>query len=217
MVNINLTIERKHLYGLAVLALVVGLLVRVGAWASDRFNDVPDSNIFHDDIDWLADAGVTLGCGGGDFCPKDSVTREQMAAFMHRYSKIALPGTTPPDGTTVRGVYRLRGFQASGPNTGASFDIFWGFEMPSNPEVHFVAAGAGATADCPGSFGDPQAVEGHLCVYETAAANSGGLSIYSSDNTANLASKFGAGIGVSAGGLGTFYTWGSWAITAGTP
>src|SRR5690606_25139077 len=55
--------------------------------AADKFDDVPDSNIFHDDIAWLADADVTRGCNPPDntqFCPDDNVTRGQMAAFMNR-------------------------------------------------------------------------------------------------------------------------------------
>ena len=69
-----------------VLAGLVGALVAtpVAVYASHQFSDVQDSNPFHDDISWLADAGVTLGCGPNVFCPKDNVTREQMAAFMRR-------------------------------------------------------------------------------------------------------------------------------------
>ena len=36
------------------------------------------------DIDSLAAAGVTQGCGNGNYCPGDSVTRAQMAAFLVR-------------------------------------------------------------------------------------------------------------------------------------
>ena len=70
---------------LVVLGLVLG--IPLGAWASHQFTDVPDSNVFHADISWLADAGVTKGCNppaNDRFCPSDPVTREQMAAFMHR-------------------------------------------------------------------------------------------------------------------------------------
>ena len=35
-------------------------------------------------INALAAAGVTNGCGGGRYCPREYVTREQMAAFLHR-------------------------------------------------------------------------------------------------------------------------------------
>lgn len=57
---------------------------------TDRFID-DNASIFEDDIDRLAAAGVTLGCNPPDndrFCPNNTVTRGQMAAFLHR----ALPG-----------------------------------------------------------------------------------------------------------------------------
>jgi subtilisin family serine protease len=44
------------------------------------------------DIAWLEEAGITGGCGGDRFCPKASVTREQMASFIARGFK--LPSTT---------------------------------------------------------------------------------------------------------------------------
>lgn len=76
---------------MSVLAGVVGALVAVpiAVYASHSFNDVPDSNTFHEDIAWLKDSGVTLGCNppaNTEFCPKDNVTREQMAAFLHRFA-----------------------------------------------------------------------------------------------------------------------------------
>ena len=68
-----------------VLALVLALVAAPAiVLAAHQFSDVPDSNPFHDEISMLADSGVTLGCGGGKFCPRSSVTREQMAAFMTR-------------------------------------------------------------------------------------------------------------------------------------
>lgn len=74
---------------LAVIGIVVGVLaapVAVLAGQS-RFVDVSDGNPFLGDIEWLADAGVTRGCnppGNDMYCPDSYVTREQMAAFMHR-------------------------------------------------------------------------------------------------------------------------------------
>jgi uncharacterized repeat protein (TIGR01451 family) len=49
-----------------------------------NFLDVPPSNPFYDDIGKLAARGVTLGCGNGNYCPNDPITREQMAAFILR-------------------------------------------------------------------------------------------------------------------------------------
>ena len=43
-----------------------------------------NGSIFEDDIDKLATAGVTQGCGPGLYCPDAFVTRGQMAAFLSR-------------------------------------------------------------------------------------------------------------------------------------
>ncbi|HDL41867.1 MAG TPA: hypothetical protein ENG98_02495 [Actinobacteria bacterium] len=79
----------KQIRGWLIVAVAVAVMVPVAAVASNRFSDVPDSNVFHDDIGWLADAGVTLGCNppaNDQFCPDDNVTRQQMAAFMRRFA-----------------------------------------------------------------------------------------------------------------------------------
>jgi hypothetical protein len=88
---INITIERKHAYLVAVFLVVAALFVPTAAWASHWFSDVPDSNPFHDDIDFIADREITLGCGFLEYCPDDFVTREQMAAFMERLTRVATP------------------------------------------------------------------------------------------------------------------------------
>jgi hypothetical protein len=49
-----------------------------------NFADVPPTDPFYTDIGKLSARGVTLGCGNGNFCPNDPVTREQMAAFIMR-------------------------------------------------------------------------------------------------------------------------------------
>lgn len=49
------------------------------------FRDTTGS-VFFDDIEWLADEGITTGCNssGDRFCPDASLTRGQMAAFLVR-------------------------------------------------------------------------------------------------------------------------------------
>lgn len=49
-----------------------------------QFNDVPVGSQFYNEIGKLSARGVTVGCGGGNYCPDDTVTREQMAAFIMR-------------------------------------------------------------------------------------------------------------------------------------
>ncbi len=53
----------------------------------DGFTDVLASSPFCPDVTWLKTYGVTKGCDATHFCPTDSVTRLQMAAFMHRLSE----------------------------------------------------------------------------------------------------------------------------------
>jgi hypothetical protein len=49
-------------------------------------------------IKQLAAEGITAGCGGGDFCPEQPVTRAQMAVFLLR-SKYGASYTPPAVGT----------------------------------------------------------------------------------------------------------------------
>jgi hypothetical protein len=47
-----------------------------------HFLDVPVGHAFHNHVNTLARNEVTGGCGGGNYCPDASVTREQMAVFL---------------------------------------------------------------------------------------------------------------------------------------
>jgi hypothetical protein len=62
------------------------------------FLDVPVSHPFYTEIGKLSARGVTLGCGGGNYCPDQVVTREQMAAFIMR----ARGEFNPPNPATQR-------------------------------------------------------------------------------------------------------------------
>lgn len=76
---------------IALVGLGAALVVAVPlAWASHQFTDVPDSNPFHGDITAISGAGVTGGktCvppgAPPTYCPSEGITREAMAAFVHR-------------------------------------------------------------------------------------------------------------------------------------
>lgn len=56
--------------------LSVGVFYGVGS--------VKLASSFQKDINALAAAGITTGCATGKFCPKDNITREQMAVFLVR-------------------------------------------------------------------------------------------------------------------------------------
>lgn len=94
-----------------------------------QFNDVPVGSPFYEEIEKLSARGVTLGCGNGNYCPNDSVIREQMAAFIVRARGEFNPPTpasqrfndVPPDNIFYNFVDRLAelsitlGCQASPP------------------------------------------------------------------------------------------------------
>jgi streptogramin lyase len=46
------------------------------------FSDVPSTNSFFKYIQKLKELGITTGCGNGNYCPSEDVTRDQMAAFL---------------------------------------------------------------------------------------------------------------------------------------
>jgi hypothetical protein len=50
--------------------------------AQATFGDVPSSDFGFQYVEALAASGITGGCGGGDYCPDDPVTRRQMAIFL---------------------------------------------------------------------------------------------------------------------------------------
>ena len=51
------------------------------------FTDVAEDIWYTDAIKWAVDNAIAFGFGDGTFRPDDSVTREQMAAFICRYAE----------------------------------------------------------------------------------------------------------------------------------
>lgn len=49
-----------------------------------QFTDVPTSSDFYDDIEFVANAGITTGFGNCTYRPSDIVDRQSMAAFFYR-------------------------------------------------------------------------------------------------------------------------------------
>ena len=50
--------------------------------ATATFADVPTNYLYFRAIEALAASGITSGCGGGNFCPNQPVTRGEMAKFL---------------------------------------------------------------------------------------------------------------------------------------
>ncbi len=126
----------KRRYALIAALVAAILIIPAAVFASNGFGDVPDSEIFHGDIEWMATNGITSGCGGGNYCPDDNVSRGQMAAFMKRLAtkKVvnaataetaetaetavsATTATTADNGVTVQGYYDRTDFYVDGFST----------------------------------------------------------------------------------------------------
>ena len=104
------TTERRRIRTWGVRGLVAAIAIAIPATTLaivSPFADVDPSNTFYNNIVNMANSGITSGCGGGNFCPKDNVTREQMAAFLNR----AAPRASSVDFTFPLG-------QSTQPSTG---------------------------------------------------------------------------------------------------
>lgn len=72
------------------LAVLIAALVAIGSAAvspsgasAASFTDI-DASPFRAQIEWLVAEGITGGCGDGRFCPRQPVTRAEMASFLVR-------------------------------------------------------------------------------------------------------------------------------------
>jgi hypothetical protein len=77
-----------------------------GAWRvptapcdTPTFTDVPSTHWAYQQIEMIADAGITVGCSTGRYCPENLVTRAEMAAFLVRAKHG--PGFLPPPATGI--------------------------------------------------------------------------------------------------------------------
>jgi hypothetical protein len=68
--------------------------------SSTGFGDVPTSYWAAAFIKQLAAEGITSGCGSGNYCPEQAVTRAQMAVFLLR-SKYGASYTPPAVGSST--------------------------------------------------------------------------------------------------------------------
>ena len=67
------------------------LQVSTPAPGTQTFADVPPSFLYWKAIEALAASGITGGCGGGNFCPNQNVTRGEIAAFFARALGLNFP------------------------------------------------------------------------------------------------------------------------------
>lgn len=68
----------------------------------DRFSDVPMTNAFYSEIEWMADSKITTGYGDGTYRPATALDRASLAVFLYRLA--GSPDYTPPSQSPFRDV-----------------------------------------------------------------------------------------------------------------
>ena len=124
-----------------------------------------DGSIFEESIEALAAAGITRGCNppqNDRFCPNDSVTRAQMAAFLVR--ALDLPAGTPGAFTDDNGIFELNieALAAAGITKGCNPPTNDRY-CPNNPVTRgqmaaFLVRALDLPAGTPGAFTDDNGI-----------------------------------------------------------
>ena len=100
------------------------------------FNDVPANHPYAAWIEQFANEGITSGCGGGNYCPSNNVTRAQMAIFLLR-SEHGSAYVPPPATGTMFADVPINAFAAAWieqlANEGISSGCGGGNFCPNNP------------------------------------------------------------------------------------
>ena len=84
------TVDLSHYQGLYNITIRYRLQVSPAPGVA-TFNDVPTGHPFFQFVEALAASGITAGCGGGNFCPDQPLTRGQMAVFLAKALGLHFP------------------------------------------------------------------------------------------------------------------------------
>ena len=124
---------------MAILAVLALLLVTTapasGAGISGAFTD-DDGSVHEADINGIAEAGITMGCGGTDYCPRGGVTRAEMASFLVRAMGLA-PETTGPFADITNSIHspNINALAAAGITTGCSPNAYCPDQVVSREQM----------------------------------------------------------------------------------
>ena len=96
------TPSRRGLIGIGAAIAGSGLIVGQAPALAAGFIDVPRSQPFAREIQWMADQGISRGWSDGTFRPYEPARRAEMAAFLYRLA--GEPAFTPPAVSPFRDV-----------------------------------------------------------------------------------------------------------------
>ncbi|HYI65762.1 MAG TPA: S-layer homology domain-containing protein [Candidatus Limnocylindrales bacterium] len=122
----SLPLHRRPLLAVALACAFVAGIVAVppSLGAVPPFSDTA-GHPFEAHIEWLRQAEITTGCGGGRFCPDDLVTRDEMASFLVRAFELAPSATnafTDDEGSTHEAA--INSLAASGTTGGCAAGLY---------------------------------------------------------------------------------------------
>jgi hypothetical protein len=122
-----------------------------------------------------------------------------------------LPDGDLQAGTTLRGRYDIFGNSTGSSEEFGADGISFVYTFRSPPQEHLILSGATRPPACPGSAGSPEALPGHLCVYEQNRENiaPGWPNFYVLD-------PYGFGVWAPPLTEGHYRSYGTWAVTAPT-
>ena len=128
-----------------------------------------------------------------------------------RLGTVPLPATLPHR-QSLSGLYAVEG-------TGHVNQSAVSFLIPlgSAPTAHFIAPGAAAPPQCPGSVAHPKAIPGNLCVFAFDLSDGTTPQVFDPLAAGSQANRLGFGIALyqPAADVGTYvYSSGTWAVTA---
>jgi len=125
-----------------------------------------------------------------------------------------VPGGVVPKGVTIRGTYGIS-YPATGAQDEGVDSLSFGASLTFAPDATVIASGEAPTAQCPGSWSNPMAAPGQLCVYERLTGNAGERIVMGATaNQTGRADRFGAVVSIRSLQAGTTWSVGTWAVTA---
>ncbi|MCD6639390.1 MAG: hypothetical protein LT071_05695 [Nocardioides sp.] len=134
------------------------------------------------------------------------------------YTKAQSDAKYAPAQRLYRGTIMMIG-NAPGAGAGDGHGISFGATFPSAPTPHYIKLGDPVPAGCSGTAAAPDAAPGHLCVFESEAANVGTNRGICRGGSASCSATdpFGATVYAYANAAGTFEVLGTWAARPSGP
>lgn len=76
----------RIIIAICTISVLIGSSLAIANQPPTRYLDVPSDHLFASEIEWLANSRITRGCNARNtlFCPDASITRGEVAAFLHR-------------------------------------------------------------------------------------------------------------------------------------